>query len=103
MSVLEDTLALHLKSARLPLPQREYVFHPTRKWRLDFAWPERLIGVEVDGGTYQRGAHSRHWGQKRDAQKQNAAMLQGWALFRFTSDMIQSGEALETLQIALKE
>ena len=101
-SHLEDTLYLQLRAAKLPLPQRQFRFHPTRKWVLDFAWTDRLVGVEVNGGTYTRGAHSRHWGQKRDCEKNNAALLEGWVVFAFTSDMVTSGAALATLTKALR-
>ena len=29
----------------------EYRFHPTRKWRFDYAWPENKIALEVEGGS----------------------------------------------------
>ena len=33
----------------IPEPTRELVFAPPRKWRFDFAWPEHLVAVEIDG------------------------------------------------------
>lgn len=101
MSQLEDALVFQLRVAKLPVPVREHLVIPGRRWRFDLAWPERLIACELDGGTWIRGAHSRGHGQRRDCQKQNAAMLQGWTLFRFTTDMVKSGEALDTLTQAL--
>ncbi len=100
-SPLEAQLVLHLKVAKLPMPQREYQFCRERKWRFDLAWPDQWLAVEIDGGTWIRGAHSRGYGQRRDCQKQNAAVARGWRLYRFTSDMVQSGEALATLMEAL--
>ena len=35
--------------------EAEYQFHPTRKWRLDFAWPELWLGIEIQGSTWARG------------------------------------------------
>lgn len=43
---------LLLKSSKLPQPVREKKFHPIRRWRFDFAWPENLVAVEIDGGGY---------------------------------------------------
>lgn len=69
-------------------PVRELVFNPPRKWRFDFAWPEKLIAVEIDGGTWSGGRHSRGTGFARDCEKLNAAALNGWRVFRFTPDML---------------
>ncbi|WDF96101.1 hypothetical protein [Aeromonas dhakensis] len=30
-----------------PDPATELLFHPKRKWRLDYAWPARMIAVEI--------------------------------------------------------
>lgn len=64
----------------LPVPQAEYVFHPDRKWRLDYAWPDLLIAVECQGGTYIRGRHSRGAGQADEYEKHNAATMLGWSV-----------------------
>lgn len=102
MSQLEDTLLLHIVAAKLPRPEREYRFHPVRKWRTDFAWvPQRLI-VEVEGGTFVRGRHSRPVGIRKDAEKYNEMALLGWRLLRVTPDMIRDGSALEVIERALK-
>lgn len=29
----------------------EYMFHPTRKWRFDFANPDKMVAVECNGGN----------------------------------------------------
>jgi hypothetical protein len=46
----EETLALHIRAERLPAPQREYAFTDARHWRTDFAWPDRKLAAEVEGG-----------------------------------------------------
>lgn len=101
MSELEETLALHIRYANLPAPEREYKFHATRRWRFDFAWPERKIAVEVEGGKWTRGRHQRPDGFEKDAEKYNAAALAGWFVYRVTADMIASGAALTTVECAL--
>ena len=60
----------------------EYRFHPTRKWRLDFAWPQYLIGVEIEGGIWHRGRHNRPAGFIEDCRKYNEAALMGWTIIR---------------------
>jgi hypothetical protein len=77
------------RSAGGPVPEREHVFHPSRHWRFDFAWPEAKVAVEIDGGTWTGGAHSRGKGQANDAEKANAAACMGWVVLRWTSDMVE--------------
>ena len=55
MSSLEDLLALHIKQTRLPNPVREFSAIPERRFRWDFAWPDRRLLVEVQGGTWAKG------------------------------------------------
>lgn len=71
-------------------PVREYTFAPPRRWRFDFAWPEARVAVEVEGGTWDRGRHTRGAGYAGDCAKYNAAVLGGWRVLRFTSDMLYS-------------
>ena len=82
--------AFALLAADYPQPVREYRFHPTRKWRFDFAWPEARVAVEVEGGTWDRGRHTRGAGYAGDCAKYNAAVMSGWRVLRFTSDMLYS-------------
>lgn len=44
MSLGEETLLLQLRALKLPAPEREYRFHPGRRWRFDFAWPSLIRG-----------------------------------------------------------
>lgn len=69
----------------LPVPQREYQFDNTRRWRFDFAWPDHMVFVEIDGGQNMYvGSHNRGKGKANDIEKQNAAVLAGWKPLRFT-------------------
>ena len=64
----------------------EVKFHPTRKWRFDFAWPAELLAVELHGGIYsRRGGHNRG-GITRDAEKAREAAKLGWTVFTYTTD-----------------
>lgn len=74
-----------------------------RAWRFDFAWPEYMLAVECEGGTYSGGRHTRGDGFERDADKYNAASLAGWAVLRFTGDRIESGAAIEVIEVALRQ
>ena len=103
-SKLEIKFIDQLRDTALPSPVREYRFHPTRKWLLDFAWPQRWppVAVEIEGGIWARGRHTRGAGYTEDCEKYNAAILAGWVLLRFTDEHLKSGYALETLRRALE-
>lgn len=94
-SDLELTLHWQLIAAKITGYTMEYRFHPTRKWRFDFCWPEEKIAVEVEGGTWSGGRHTTGAGFKKDCEKYNHAALLGYRVFRFTGDMVKRGEAIK--------
>lgn len=93
-SPLERHLLTSMRLYGIPEPRREYRFHPTRKWRLDFAWPAAKLAVEIEGGIYRGGGHTTVAGIKRDVDKGNALTRLGWRLLRFHGDQVRSGEAV---------
>lgn len=97
-----NNLLVQLKLAGLPMPVAEFRFHPERKWRFDFAWPDKRIAVEIEGGTFTRGRHVRPLGYECDCEKYNEAALRGWKVLRFTTRQITKGIALATIEIALQ-
>lgn len=101
MSALEEDFLGSLRILSLPLPEREHAFHASRRWRFDFAWPDRLLAVELEGGSWVGGRHGRGAGTAKDCEKYNAAATDGWAVLRFTTDMVRSGQAVETTILAL--
>ena len=102
MSQIEEVFAAQIARAKLPAPQRELKFHSVRKWRFDFAWPDYMIAVEVEGGTFSGGRHTRGTGFRKDCEKYNAASLDGWTVYRVTSGMITDGTAISTTQSAIE-
>ena len=94
-SQLEESLALHMRVENIPEPMREYRFHPPRRWRFDFAWPEERIAVEVEGGVWTGGRHTRGKGFIADCDKYNEAGRQHWRVFRFTAEHIDSRDAVK--------
>jgi very-short-patch-repair endonuclease len=79
----------------------EFRFHPIRKWRLDAAFPQRKIGVEIDGGVFIQGRHTTGVGFRNDCAKINAAQILGWRVFRFLPQQLETGEVYDTLGRAL--
>lgn len=57
-------------------------------WRFDRAHLAAKVAIELDGGTWANGRHSRGAGFAEDCRKINAAQLAGWKVFRFTTDML---------------
>jgi len=100
-SALEAELALQIRALGLPEPVREYQAITGRKFRFDFAWLENRLLVEVNGGTYTKGAHSTGQGIARDYEKANLATLDGWRCLAFDGKAVRSGEAIEFVRKAL--
>jgi very-short-patch-repair endonuclease len=74
-----------------PSVEFEYRFHPHRKWRFDGAWLAYQVAVEIDGGYFVGGRHSRGTGQINDNEKINVAQSLGWRVYRFTPQQVKSG------------
>lgn len=85
----------------VPRPEMEFRFHPTRKWLLDFAWPAERLGVEVQGGTFVEGAHTRGAGYQSDCHKKQEAILLGWRVLEVTPQDITDGRAVAVIRQAL--
>lgn len=62
----------------------EFKFHPGRKWRADFACPKHKFIVEIEGGAWVGGRHTRGGGYTGDMEKYNAATLLGYKILRYT-------------------
>jgi very-short-patch-repair endonuclease len=99
-SDLERTFAMHCKAMGYK-PTREYRFAPPRRWKFDFAWKDEKIAVEIEGGIYTGGRHTRGRGFEADCEKYNAGTLAGWRIFRFSAKHVTSGEAIRTIEEAL--
>ena len=96
----EETLALLMSHDGIAF-EREYVFAPPRRWRFDFAIPDRMVAIEVEGGTWSGGRHVRGAGYRRDIEKYNAAQALGWRVLRLTTDMVTDGSAMQHVRECL--
>lgn len=92
---------VHLQG--LPLPQTEFRFDPIRRWRFDYAWVDRLVAIECEGGAWTKGRHTRGTGFIKDMEKYNAAQLAGWVVLRYTPQQLSTGQAMSELRQALKQ
>lgn len=80
---------------------KEFKFHPKRRWRFDYAIPEYRIALEVEGGVWTSGRHTRPQGFLGDIEKYNAATLMGWRVFRTTPDDLLRTATLNLLKSAI--
>lgn len=97
MSNLEEQFLLLIRADKLPEPQREYRFDPKRRWKFDFAWLDKKVAVEIEGGVWVNGRHNRGKGFIGDCEKYNQAVIQGWRILRYTAETIN----VEDLKILL--
>lgn len=79
---------------RIPTPEPEYRFSPERKWRVDWAWPDARVALEVEGGLFGIGKPCPVCKQRKvaghtsierlltDQEKYNALAALGWRLLR---------------------
>lgn len=105
----EQALLTQIRYRGLPVPQREWRFgralNPRREWRFDFAWPQLMVAVEVEGGLWVKGRHNRPIGAEADMVKYNEAAIQGWTVIRVSTGsngMVESGAAVELIARALR-
>lgn len=90
-----------VKRERLPAPEAEYRFDETRRWRFDYAWPAQRVALEVEGGVWTGGRHTRGSGFLRDVEKYNEAAAQGWCVLRCTPDTLATLETVALVRRAL--
>ena len=96
-SVGESELVIQLKALKIEFEQ-EFKFHPKRKWRADFHLVEKMILVEVEGGIWSGGRHTRGKGYLGDMEKYNAATVMGYRVIRFSTEQVKSGLAIEQIE-----
>lgn len=118
MSYAESMLEKQLKALQISGYEREYRFvaihvgfgagirqrlsrAKLKDWRFDFAWPEKMLAVEVEGGGWAQGRHTRGKGFHEDLIKYDAAMRLGWSVYQCSPDMVKSGHALKTIEALL--
>ncbi|TML39515.1 MAG: DUF559 domain-containing protein [Actinobacteria bacterium] len=100
-SLLETLFVQALRNAGLPEPARQHqVFAGDRLIaRLDLAYPERRLFIELDGWA----AHGGQEAFVADRRRQNHLVAMGWQPLRFTWDDVTSGlpAAVDVVRAAL--
>lgn len=83
---------LFIRAHKIKKPVTEHKFLKDRKFRFDFAWPDEKIAVEIEGGIWTGGRHTRGKGYLKDMEKYNLAVLNSWKVLRFSTDQIMKNE-----------
>jgi very-short-patch-repair endonuclease len=96
----EEEFAMHCQIYKIEV-QREYRFLLGRKFRFDFAIPDAKLAIEIEGGIWTGGRHTRGAGYEKDLEKYNLAAMLGWKVLRFTPQMVHSGAAIDMVKEAL--
>lgn len=97
-SDLEAEFALQIRAMGLPEPVREYPAIQGRRFRYDFCWGLERLLVEINGGTYTKGAHSTGSGIARDYEKIRLAQDAGWTIYPFDGKAVKDGTAIEAVR-----
>jgi very-short-patch-repair endonuclease len=123
----EEALLLLMRAENLPEPKSQYRFYRGRRWAFDFAWPQKKVAVEVEGGTWgnpvtchacgktvrrqtkkgrwytvrEGGRHNTGKGFESDVEKYTMAALLGWRVVRVTTNHIRKGQAIDWIRRAL--
>lgn len=110
----EELMAIHLRANQLAA-DREYRFGAhacggigkglrarlvaagLKDWRFDFALIDLKIAIEIEGGGWSGGRHTRGAGFAADLEKYDAAMRLGWTVYRCDPSMVKSGRAIQTV------
>jgi very-short-patch-repair endonuclease len=72
-------------------------------WRIDFAFSYKAarLAVEIEGGTWANGRHSRGSGFIADCDKYNYLTETGWRVLRYTSNHLSDNPAAVINQIRI--
>jgi hypothetical protein len=92
------------KREGLPAPVEEYAFaKPERAWRFDFCWVEQRVALEVEGGVWTQGRHSRGTGMIEDMAKYNRGAAMGWRIFRVVPQQLDTLATVHMMRDALAD
>jgi len=90
-------LEKHLEELKLQY-LKEFRFAPPRKWRFDFLLLDGKTAIEIEGGLYVQGRHTRGAGYQADIWKYNEATKMGFRVYRFSTQDVLEGRAKAFLE-----
>lgn len=87
----------------LPDLRTEYAFCIGRRWRFDVASPSRMIAVEIEGGAFTAGRHTRGKGFVGDIEKYNEAAALGWVVLRALPEWVGKAKLRRWIEMVVRE
>lgn len=79
----------------------EYRFHPSRKWRLDIAFPAERVGIEVQGGIFIAGRHTRGAALLKEWEKLNTLACMNWRVLFVQPSELCMDKTIKVIKTAL--
>ena len=81
----------------------EYQFEPKRQWRSDYFFSSANLALEIEGGAFTNGRHTRGKGFIADMEKYNAMTMQGIKLLRCTPDQLNQPQTINNILALCKQ
>jgi hypothetical protein len=94
-------VSAYFRQQGIPVPVFEYHFHPARKWRLDIAWPDHRVCLEVQGGIWSAGRHNRGAAMLAEWEKCNTLAGMGWRVLYCQPTDLLVANTIAAVRIAL--
>ena len=86
-----------------PRLEAQFQFHPTRRWKFDWAHLESRVAIEIQGGTWlHKSRHVSGTGYWGDRIKMNAALRLDWKVFELTSQDISDERVLNEIKAEIE-
>jgi very-short-patch-repair endonuclease len=91
-SPLESRTARVLRSSGLPAPAPQFEVFDGRQFvgRVDFAWPEQMVALEVDGFAF----HSDRTAWEKDRSRQSRLAAAGWRVHHVTHERLADPDSI---------
>jgi hypothetical protein len=95
----------------IPTPELEWRFCESRKWRFDFAWKDVdykgraitgcSVALEVQGGIWTSGRHTRGAALLKEWEKINEAAILGWRIIYCQPEDLMKKQTVDTIKRAI--
>jgi very-short-patch-repair endonuclease len=99
----QQLMAMQLAASGIKF-RPQYTWHTSRKFSADFVVGNygNLI-VEVDGGLFINGGHTRGARREYDYERDAEAMMLGFRVLRVSPRQVKQGKAIQWIQELLKQ
>lgn len=88
---------------RPPTVEYRFAAQIGRKWAFDLAWPDHKVAVELQGGNWTGGRHTRGQGFENDCEKFSTAAVMGWRVLMATYRQCNKGQLLSWLEAIMSD